>query len=80
MEIILSDARDAYAPEIVIELQSDTKDEIESNCQRIATWAKQWIVDNTHEGSDDEEDEEDEDEDIDDDQSEERDEEEEDED
>ncbi|KAK9238137.1 AAA domain-containing protein [Lipomyces kononenkoae] len=46
MEIILNDARESYDPEIVIELQSNDNDDLESNCQRIESWAKQWIIDN----------------------------------
>ncbi|KAK9493209.1 AAA domain-containing protein [Lipomyces doorenjongii] len=51
MEIILNDARESYDPEIVIELYSNDNDDLESNCQRIEGWAKQWIIDND-EGTD----------------------------
>ncbi|KAK9244679.1 AAA domain-containing protein [Lipomyces tetrasporus] len=46
MEIILSDARESYDSQIVIELYSNDKDDLESNCQRIESWTKQWIIDN----------------------------------
>jgi adenylate kinase len=46
MEIILNDARESYDPAIVIELYSNDNDDLESNCQRIEDWTKQWIIDN----------------------------------
>jgi adenylate kinase len=46
MQVILEEARDAYDEEIVIELQSDNSDEIDSNVERIAGWVKNWTKDN----------------------------------
>jgi broad-specificity NMP kinase len=40
--VILEEARDAFDEEIVVELSSETDDEVESNCERIATWAESW--------------------------------------
>ena len=46
MEVLLQEARDAYDEEIVIELRSDTAEEMESNVDRIEAWVKQWKADN----------------------------------
>ncbi|KAG6012449.1 hypothetical protein E4U43_007794 [Claviceps pusilla] len=42
MEVLLQEAREAFSEEIVIELKSNTSDEMESNIDRIETWIKQW--------------------------------------
>ncbi len=42
MEVLLEEAREAYATEVVVELRSDTTDEMESNVERIAGWFKAW--------------------------------------
>lgn len=42
MQILLEEAREAYDEEIVIELRSDTAEEIESNVDRMMTWVKHW--------------------------------------
>lgn len=46
MEVLLQEAREAFDEEIVIELMSNTSDEMESNVDRIVTWVKQWKHDN----------------------------------
>lgn len=45
MEVLLQEAREAYDEEIVIELQSNTAEEMESNVDRIEAWVKQWKLD-----------------------------------
>lgn len=45
MQVILEEARESYNEEIVIELQSNTTDEIDSNVERIAQWVESWILD-----------------------------------
>ena len=42
MQVILDEARDSYREEIVIELPSNTIEDIESNVARTATWLGQW--------------------------------------
>ena len=42
MEVILEEAQSSYAPEIVVELSSDTLEELESNVTRILEWIEQW--------------------------------------
>ena len=46
MEVLLQEARDAYDEEIVIELRSDTTEEMDSNVDRIEAWVEQWKKDN----------------------------------
>ena len=46
MEVLLQEARDAYDEQIVVELTSNTTEEMESNVERIEAWLKQWKEDN----------------------------------
>lgn len=46
MEVLLQEARDAFDEQIVIELRSDTTEEMDSNVDRIEAWVKQWKQDN----------------------------------
>lgn len=45
MQVILEEAREAYAPEIVHQVQSNTLEDMESNVTRMEQWCKQWITD-----------------------------------
>lgn len=47
MQVLLDEARESYDEQIVIELRSDTTDEVESNVERIEAWVKQWKKDHT---------------------------------
>lgn len=42
MEVLLSEARESYAPEIVIELKSNNIDDLDSNIERIESWIESW--------------------------------------
>jgi adenylate kinase len=46
MEVLLQEARDSYDADIVVELTSNTSDEMDSNVERIENWVKQWRTDN----------------------------------
>jgi adenylate kinase len=46
MEVLLQEAKDSYDEEIVVELQSVTADDMESNVDRIESWLKQWKENN----------------------------------
>lgn len=46
MEVLLQEAREAFDKEIVVELMSNTSDEMESNVERIEAWVKQWKQNN----------------------------------
>ena len=42
MEVIAQEARDSYEPEIVVELKSESIDDLESNVARIVEWIHAW--------------------------------------
>lgn len=46
MQVVLDEAKEAYVPEIVHEVQSNTIDDMENNVTRVQDWTKQWIADN----------------------------------
>lgn len=46
MEVLSQEARESYDEEIVVELQSNTPEEMETNLERIEAWLKQWKEDN----------------------------------
>lgn len=46
MEVLLEEARDSYDSEIVVELQSNEAEDIESNVERIETWINNWNLNN----------------------------------
>ncbi|TRM65746.1 AAA domain-containing protein [Schizophyllum amplum] len=45
MQTVLTDARESYPPEIVVELRSETTDDMESNVARIVQWIEAWLND-----------------------------------
>lgn len=49
MEVIAQEARDSYVPEIVVELKSESIDDLESNVARIVEWIRTWRKDRDHE-------------------------------
>mmetsp|Transcript_115959 Transcript_115959/g.334859 ORF Transcript_115959/g.334859 Transcript_115959/m.334859 type:complete len:187 (-) Transcript_115959:2815-3375(-) len=46
MQVILEEAREGYATEIVHEVASNSIEDMEQNIQRVTEWSKQWIEDN----------------------------------
>lgn len=44
MQVILQEARDSFAAELVVELTSESTDELEANVERIARWVEQWVA------------------------------------
>lgn len=42
MEVLLSEARESYAQEIVVELTSNSIEDIDSNVERIESWIANW--------------------------------------
>ncbi|KAK1760728.1 P-loop containing nucleoside triphosphate hydrolase protein [Echria macrotheca] len=46
MEVLLQEARDAYDEEIVVELQSNTAEQLDTNLDRIEAWIGQWKENN----------------------------------
>jgi adenylate kinase len=51
MEVLLQEARDAYDPEMVVELQSEKTGDIDSNVERIEQWIKNWKKDHGKDGA-----------------------------
>ncbi|OJT11054.1 Adenylate kinase isoenzyme 6 -like protein [Trametes pubescens] len=45
MEVVIEEARSSYAPEIVVELQSEGTEDLESNVVRIVQWIEAWKKD-----------------------------------
>lgn len=45
MEVILQDAKESYIPEIVIELNSNSAEEMDENVDRLIAWAENWKKD-----------------------------------
>lgn len=55
MEVVLNDARESYAQEIVVELQSETPEQVEQNIERIVSWVEAWRSNHADDADDDEE-------------------------
>jgi adenylate kinase len=49
MEVLLHEARDAYEEEIIIELQSNNIEDIDSNVNRAERWLMNWERDRLRE-------------------------------
>ena len=49
MQVLLDEARGAYDEEIIVELQSNSAEDVESNVERIEAWYKQWMENNKSE-------------------------------
>ena len=46
LQTVLDEARESYAEEIVIELKSDTVEDMENNVTRVVQWIENWKTDN----------------------------------
>jgi len=44
-QTILDEAKESYREEIVVELTSETEDQLETNCARVMQWITQWKQD-----------------------------------
>lgn len=42
LQTVLDDARESYAEEIIVELRSETTEDMESNVSRIVEWINNW--------------------------------------
>ncbi|PHH67636.1 hypothetical protein CDD83_6490 [Cordyceps sp. RAO-2017] len=51
MEVILQEAQEAFDEDVVIEMTSNSADEMESNLDRIEAWVEQWRLSNNAIGS-----------------------------
>jgi adenylate kinase len=51
MGVVSEEARESYAPELVVELASESTEDIESNVARIIQWIENWRRDRGFEDS-----------------------------
>lgn len=49
MQVLLDEAREAYKEEIVVELRSDSADDVDGNLERIEQWVENWKKDHANE-------------------------------
>lgn len=42
MEVVLAEARDSYPLEAIVELRSETAQDVEDNVERIVEWIHAW--------------------------------------
>ena len=42
MQVVLEEARSSYPEEIIVELKSETTEDLEANVARIVDWIKSW--------------------------------------
>jgi adenylate kinase len=45
MQVLLDEARGAFDEEVVVELKSNTMDDLDANVERVALWVEQWKSD-----------------------------------
>jgi adenylate kinase len=48
--VLLEEAREAFDEEMVVELQSETVEDVEANCERILSWIQTWREDQGKKG------------------------------
>lgn len=48
--VLLEEAREAFDEEMVVELQSETVEDVEANCERILQWIQTWREDQGKKG------------------------------
>lgn len=46
MQVLLDEARESYKEEIVVELKSESTEDVEGNLERIEQWVESWKNDN----------------------------------
>lgn len=45
MQVLLDEARESYKEEIVVELRSESNEDVEGNLERVETWVEMWRKD-----------------------------------
>jgi adenylate kinase len=50
MQVLLDEAREAYKEEIVVELKSESNEDVEGNLERVEQWVEQWKKDHAGDG------------------------------
>ncbi|KAF2680162.1 P-loop containing nucleoside triphosphate hydrolase protein [Lentithecium fluviatile CBS 122367] len=56
MQVLLDEARESYREEIVVELRSESAEDVEGNVERVEGWVKAWRKDNGAEGDEEKKD------------------------
>jgi adenylate kinase len=46
MEVVLQEARDSYPQQIIVDLKSESSQDLENNVANIVEWINQWLKDN----------------------------------
>jgi adenylate kinase len=49
MEVVLQEARDSYPQQIIVDLKSESSQDLENNVANIVEWINQWLKDNSEE-------------------------------
>jgi len=49
MQVLLDEARESYKEEIVVELKSESNEDVEGNLERVERWVEQWRRDRQEE-------------------------------
>jgi len=52
--VLLDEARESYKEEIVVELKSESNEDVEGNLERVEAWVEQWRKDNAANGEEEE--------------------------
>lgn len=52
MQTVLDEAKESYTEEIVVELHSESTEELEANVDRIVQWIKAWRRDRGYKDDD----------------------------
>jgi adenylate kinase len=50
MQVLLDEARESYKEEIVVELKSESNEDVEGNLERVERWIEQWRRDRQGQG------------------------------
>lgn len=50
MQVLLDEARESYKDEIVVELRSESTEDVEGNLERVETWVENWRKDRANGG------------------------------
>lgn len=49
MQVLLDEARESYKEEIVVELKSESNEDVEGNLERVEKWVENWRRDRQEE-------------------------------
>jgi adenylate kinase len=52
MQVLLDEARESYKEEVVVELRSESTEDVEGNLERVEAWIQNWKKDQQAESED----------------------------